>query len=498
MPAPASTRWTSAPFAAFAIILVALATRAVTFGNPVVIMDDQFYHYVGSAMLDGRWPYVNIWDRKPIGLFVLFAGIAAIGGSSVVAMQLVATLFAAATSFVIRHIALGFSSPRGALLAALIYLLMLPLFGGQSGQSPLFYNLLIASAAALLIGAARQPESRLIAYRACAAMLLCGLSLPIKQSSIVEGMFIGLAFLWLAWRRAVPHGRIALMAMLMVVTALLPSAIALAVYAVRGDQALEEYWFATYASIFLKQGHGFTARLAGIGYLLIYVFPLAIAAIAGAIIRSRARPTSSSHPVLAGWMIAALAGYLAIPNFFDHYALPLLPPLAVSAASLFALASGRLFFLGIAGFCLIQGSIVDLAGNRRERAKFERANAVIKEAAHGGCLFVANGPSRFYFTTPPCRSARHVFPEHLTTWVESGAIGVDQEAELARVLALRPAIIVMLDNSSSERGTKLDRLLYSTLERDYRSVLFLPEDDSGGLMQSLRVWQLRTLPRPSS
>jgi len=493
MPAPAPTRWSGAPFAAIAIVMVALASRFVTFGNPIVIIDDQFYHYVGSAMLDGQWPYIDIWDRKPIGLFVLFAGIAALGGGSVIAMQLAATLFAAATAFVVRHIALGFVGPRAALLAALAYLVMLPLFGGQSGQSPIFYNLLIASAAALLIGAARRPGDSSLTLRACAAMLLCGTALIIKQSSVVEGIFIGLAFLWLARRRTVPLARIALIAALMVAIALVPSAVALALYALRGDEALHAYWFANYFSIFLKQGHGLTARFAGIGFFLLYIFPLGIAAVAGAVLRHRAQPAGEPERLLLGWMIAALAGYLAIPNFFDHYALPLLPPLAVSAASVFALANGRLFFLGIAAFCLIQGSMVDLAGNRRERAKYERADAAIRQAAHGGCLFVANGPSRFYFTTPPCRSTRYIFPEHLTTHVESGAIGVDQQAELSKVLAARPEVIVMLDNSSSERTVKLDRLLYATLKRDYRSILHLPEDDRGGLMQSLRVWQRRDL-----
>lgn len=55
----------------------------------------------------------------------------------------------------------------------------------------------------------------------------------------------------------------------------------------------------------------------------------------------------------------------------------------------------------------------------------------------------------------------------------------------------------MLDNSSSERTVKLDRLLYDILERDYRSILYVPEDDRGGLMQSLRVWQRRDLPQPA-
>ena len=113
------------------IVLVAIASRIVTFGNPLVIVDDQFYHYVGQAMLGGQWPYVDIWDRKPIGLFLIFAGIAAVGGGSVLVMQLVATAFAIATAWVVRHIALHFANARGSLCAALAYLVTLPLFGAR-------------------------------------------------------------------------------------------------------------------------------------------------------------------------------------------------------------------------------------------------------------------------------------------------------------------------------------------------------------------------------
>ena len=47
----------------FLIVIVAIATRWVTYGNPVVIEDDQFYLLVGEAMRHGQLPYVVIWDR---------------------------------------------------------------------------------------------------------------------------------------------------------------------------------------------------------------------------------------------------------------------------------------------------------------------------------------------------------------------------------------------------------------------------------------------------
>ena len=49
----------------------ALVTRGWIFGNPVVNMDEQFYLFVGERMWQGGLPYVDIWDRKPVGLFLI-------------------------------------------------------------------------------------------------------------------------------------------------------------------------------------------------------------------------------------------------------------------------------------------------------------------------------------------------------------------------------------------------------------------------------------------
>lgn len=479
------------------IVLVGIGSRIVTFGNPIVIVDDQFYHYVGHAMIGGQWPYIDIWDRKPIGLFLIFAGIAAIGGGSVLVMQLIATAFAIATAWVIRHIASHFASPRGALFAAFAYLLTLPLFGGQTAQSPVFYNLLIAGAAALLIGAAKHKHEDQTFARSLSAMLLCGLALIVKQSSVVEGAAIGLGFLWIAFRRGMTPPRLAILGAAMVAVALAPSLVALGVYAAHGADARDAYLFANYVSIFMKTSHGSTARLAGFGFFLLYVFPLAVAAIAGSIVRRRSGDRSDAAWLVNGWMIAALLGYFAIPNFFDHYALPLIAPLAVSAASLFGAPSGRLYFAGIAGFALMQGSMLDLGYNRRERQRFDHVNAAVAAAAQGGCLFSANAPSQFYFTTPPCRTSAYIFPDHLTTMVEARGIGVDQTAELTRVLAARPAVIAVLEEAAHERRSVMNRQLATALRDGYREILYVPVQHEPSLLQTMRLWQRRDLRPPA-
>ena len=476
------------------ILLVAVATRLVTFGNPVVIQDDQYYLLVGDALRHGQWPYIDIWDRKPIGLFLLYAGIASISGTSSLLMQLAATAFAAATAWLIRHVALRLTNASGALMAALAYLLMLPLFGGQSGQSPVFYNLFMAGAFALLASAIGQSPAT-IRRRALCAMLLCGLTLTFKPVSVAEGAFIGLAFLWLLNRQGERRSAIMGVSVAMVAMALLPSLAALAVYAAQGPAALDAYIHANFVSIFHKQSLGSTARLAGLTYLAIYIVPLLLFAAMGAVRRWKGAPRDPLALLVIGWMIAAFAGYLLVPNFFDHYALPLLAPLCLSAATLFARRDGPIFFAALLLFCLFQGSIVDLSGNRRARIDMAALGQTVEEARNGGCLFLADGPAWLYAQSPACRVTPYLFPGHLTLLVEANALGVDQQQELARVLAQRPAVIVAQDSERDQHRPNIDRLLYATLERDYRNVARVP-DDAAPLLATLRVWQRRDLTPP--
>src|SRR3569623_982326 len=62
------------------LLLVALAARCVDFGNPVIHVDEQYYLLVGDRLLHGALTYVDIWDRKPIGLFAIFAEIRLLPG----------------------------------------------------------------------------------------------------------------------------------------------------------------------------------------------------------------------------------------------------------------------------------------------------------------------------------------------------------------------------------------------------------------------------------
>ncbi len=114
---------------AFALfLLVSLALQAASFGDTNRHADETFYFLVGQRMHEGLLPYVDVWDRKPFGLFLAYYLIAGIS-TSVLAYQLVACVLAALAALLVCLLAGHLSNRRGGLYAGLVYLLKRSLFG---------------------------------------------------------------------------------------------------------------------------------------------------------------------------------------------------------------------------------------------------------------------------------------------------------------------------------------------------------------------------------
>ncbi|MCF2514525.1 hypothetical protein LVY65_05520 [Sphingomonas sp. G124] len=475
------------------ILITAFATRAVTFGNPLVDMDDQFYWLVGRSMWHGIWPILDIWDRKPVGLFLLYGAFAGVD-RSILAVQIAATLFAAGTAIFVRAASLRIASPRSALLAAFTYLLTLPLFGGQSGQSPVFYNLFMAAAGLLLLASSTNVDASVVRRRAVAAMALCGAALVIKQVSVAEGVFFGLAFLFLLHRAGERMARNIAMAATMIVVALLPTILGVALFAAHGEDAVATYVQASYLSIFAKTSGADRSALAGVGYLVLFGGPLLLAAGIGAVAGWKESKASLAHRLAAMWVAAAFVGYLLIPNFFPHYALPMLVPLSIMAARAYDQKIGLPLFVALVASSIISGRLTDWGANRRAAADFRRIAATVQDRRHGGCLYVANGPVGLYAAVPACRLTTYLFPYHLTLATEASSIGVDQQTEIARIFAARPAIVVTQDDKRPKQSAAVRDLLDRELLANYREIAHVPADGAVEI-RTLHIWQRRDLAR---
>ncbi|MDH7973398.1 hypothetical protein QH494_14505 [Sphingomonas sp. AR_OL41] len=468
------------------LLAMALAVRAVDFGNPVIHVDEQYYLLVGDRLLHGALPYVDIWDRKPIGLFAIFAAIRLLPGDGVLAYQLIATLFAAATAWLVQHGArrLG-ATPRAALVAGAAYLIWLPLLSGRGGQSPVFYNLFVTGAAILMLRlpalAARQ-ATRAIVINGAVACLLAGLAIQTKYTPAIEGAFFGLAHLYYLHRAGARWPVMTAGAALWLSLGLAPTALIILLYWAHGPAAFHAFWFANFESIFLRSRYAYpldliARRLLGTSALLL---PLTLcAALAW-------RRRDERRMLAFGWLGAAIAGYLALGTFFDHYALPLVAPLALLAAVTFA-RHGRAIVATLAlGLILL---VVRTAIRHSDAAGAYRLAAIVAANSGGECPYVFTGDAVTYLLARACLPTAYAFPSTLAYAPEQGASGIDEASEVRRILAHRPPVIVRGSRPLAEWNDASRALVDAALTRDYRPVFNTARDD-----YRLIVWLRRDRP----
>jgi len=456
---------------------VAVALRLHDFGNPVIHVDEQYYLLVGDRMLHGALPYVDFWDRKPLGLFLLFAGMRLLPGDGILAYQLTATLFAALTAGLIALSAQELGARRlGAAAAGCAYLLWLGYLSGRGGQSPVFYNLFMAAAGWLTLrlpALATARDRRQIVLQGAVACLLAGLAIQTKYTPVVEGAFFGLAHLWYLHRAGAKlpllFGAGALWALL----GLAPTLGVIAWYRAQGPAAFSSFWFSNFASVALRRSYPaakIVDRLAGTTAQL---SPFLVCAV----LSWRWQPKARRAELLAalGWLAAALIGFAMIGAFFDHYALPLLVPFAIVAAP--ALGRSRIV-LGASALAATILFVVHWQIEPDDRATARAAARIVAAHAGEGCPYVFAGDSVLYLLGHACVPTAYAFPSTLAYEAEQGATGIDEAAEVRRIMAQRPPVVVTMDPPLAPWNRQSLAVMTPLLVRDYRLDLRAPREES--------------------
>ncbi|HEY6868399.1 MAG TPA: hypothetical protein VI199_01465, partial [Novosphingobium sp.] len=383
----------------------------------------------------GVLPYVDVWDRKPPGLFLLYGMLATLG-TTVWIYQVAACLAAAATALLVARLVerLGGNRPGG-LAAGLAYLFTLLPFGGDSGQAPDLYNPLVAAAALLVVGESAALARARVRPGCWAAMALCGLAISIKQTAAFESAFLGLWLCGSLLAAGVRLPRLLFLAAGWIALGLLPMLSFATFYAVIGH--FPEFRHAMVGSNFAK------ARVGGEGTraigIALRVAPLAAFAVAGTIGARGAR-----RGFLDGWLLAALAGFLAVPNFYGHYLLPMLVPLCVAAGLCLSRSRHRWLFAAIlACWALVWESPPPPGQTRQSRQAMTAMAAFVRAHDPGGGLLVFDGPPLLYAASGERFLTPLVFPNHLDHAIEADVSHLATGRELARVLARHPGVIAM-------------------------------------------------------
>lgn len=440
-PAP-PLRWTAWAEAGW-LLAFALLTRWSALGDGGYFNDELFYFAAGRHLHDGLLPYVDVWDRKGPGLFLTYYLLAGLGNSPL-AYQIPALLFAAATAWCIRTIALRFTSRTGALVGATLYLAALPMFGGGSGQTPVFYNLWMALAALLVLRAGPALREGRTSPGALLAMASAGFAITYKQTALFEAGFLGL---WAAWQLR-QSGRAALPpAARLALAGIAPFALFALIFAALGH--FPELRDAMIDANLRKENNPTDDQLARAGRLLFMGWPIVLAAAIG--LAWPRGPWREGRGFLAGWALAGLIGVAAVPNYYEHYALPLLVPLCVAAAralrhELWGLAAGALTVL----YCLAVGPAFNLADRAQSRATMAALEADIRARDPQPRLFVYQGPMSLYNRLGSYPPSPLLDNFHLYFPPEDNASRLDTRAEVERILRWQPSVVIVFADWPAE------------------------------------------------
>jgi len=476
----------SLPIALTFCLVAAFILRAHMFGDPYYRRDESFYLLVGQLLHRGTELYSDIWDRKPPGLFAIYY-LAAAFPNAVLAYQLFAWLAAGLTSLTIMRIAARFAGPAAQVVVALWYLASLNLLDGGGGQSPVFYNLAIALAA-LIVVTTDDYRSQWPYPRLMLAMALSGLAITIKQVAALEAGALGIA---LVWRRFQIDGTISGTVRWIWPLGLagaLPMLIILAWIA--ATNRLEIFIWAMAGSNTARWGQlvdpEAPIRLAK--SLAIMAPPLFLTAWSY-FLGSQDKRFQDIAFTLGIWLTATIGGALAVPTHYFHYLLPTLVPCAVGMA----LAVDRKRSAAVLAASLaIVGCLAEPIWTRQKAelhiTQLGALAALVKAHDPHPKLLVLEGPIPLYDWLEARPLGPLVFPPHLISASERNVSHLDTEAELRRLVALRPTTITRFSESKAGTNPNANRLFDRYIAEHCNRAGSVVVEEEGVRARDVVVW----------
>lgn len=306
-------RW---PLALVAAGALAALLRLLFSGMPLT-SDEGGYGVVVRLWQSGAELYDEAWVDRPQGLLLVFRGVLALGDSPE-ALRLAAVAVALLVLVLSALVARRLLGERAAIYASFLL--------ATAGASPFIESFtlsgeLIASLFAVgsMLAFLRYLERRELGF-ALVAGLLTGCAVMMKQSGFDAGLA---ALVFLLWKERARRGVRAATAL--VLAALVPVAVAAA-----AAPDLGNWWHAVVTYRF--EGDSILTGSPGTRLLMLLV-GLRPAALALAVPLLLAVGGWRSAPLLLRlWLLAALVGVAGGGNFWRHYWIQIVPPLAMIAA----------------------------------------------------------------------------------------------------------------------------------------------------------------------
>jgi 4-amino-4-deoxy-L-arabinose transferase-like glycosyltransferase len=454
------SRWRWIAALAFLFLLARLRTAFVE----VLDTDETIFHTVAARMLAGERLYVDVYDIKPPGIYLFYAGIQWLFGPGLYAVHHVTTLVVAATAWVIARAARAASGDRDAgLLAAAVYLAFHGVGDAGTGASSSTEQLAalpVTGAMSMLLGRASPP-------RALLAGALLGIAVLFKPQAGAAALAALVALALRGEKRllscaALPFG------------AGVPLLATWAAFASVGLGDAMLRWSFLEGIVYASSGAPSPLREVPnlLAYLALHLVPLVLAAMA--LQRCVQR---FSRALLGVWLVLALLAAASGLRFYWNYFVLISPPLAILAgvggAALWARVQRRArAALAVIVLLPSLGSQAWLAFAEREgrgslRAGHrELAREALRLLAPTSRLVAFGSAAPIYYATGTSPPTPFLVTDHLFGYLDPNLIedpdgirGHAHAERLSHFLAVLGQVDVLVDAPfSAWRGYSLERL----------------------------------------
>lgn len=324
------------------------------------------------------------------------------------------------------------------MLAGTLYLALLPRILGGGGQAGVFINLPIIMAAWLVLA---YPVGRTVSRRALLAMLLCGVAISFKQTSVFDGAFFGLVLLWQHYKAGAGPRQVALAALAYCGAGAAPMVLAGLAYAAMGH--FDALWHAMVLSnldrdyVFQIE---FGRRVLVLTAMIVPVLPLVLIGLAKPLPYDGKQP---ARGLLAGWLLVTLAQLVAIPNLIDHYLIPVLLVMCLCAATTLQREVIAILMAVLLVPVMLRGPAFNQADRDISRHNIAALAQQIRADSPQPRPFLFQGPVALYSATDTLPPTPLVFWLHLSGKQERNASQFDTAAEVRRVLAWQPTTVMI-------------------------------------------------------
>ena len=470
------------------IVLAVVLERLPTIGFAYLNVDESAYLLIGAAFRHGAIPYVDIIDRKPFGLYLIYAFADWAFSDAISGARILGGICTIVSAWFVALIGRQFLrlSWTASTLAGVWFSFYAIVYGGDAAQYNVFVMPFVAVAAFLVLRALADVE----AGRAPSASeiglsgLLLGLAMQVKYTPAFEATGFGLLLIYAGWRNRVALGAHGIGALsrgiaLMILGGLLPTAIALGAYWSIGH--LDAFIFYNFTTNVVRPVTDYSAGLLAfrIGEVLLVVHPLLVCAVVY-MLRGGAKAASEQGPahrwvdtVLVIWLTAAVFGALVQRQPYLHYFYAIVPPLALFALAVLG-ARGR--FTKAAKRWVVVYTLAPLVGYAggwtweswdhgspmlpREIARTLRAENV-------SSLYVFNSFGIIYYLSGLPSPTKFTLPTHLLRDLEAASFQFDAVAEVKRILDSHPQVIVVTRPFAGNIAPNRVEMLEAELQASY-------------------------------